>query len=192
MKPQAIILTGPPGSGKTTLYKEYLSNYEQVDTDTYPGTRQQKALYKKTRLKELRHQNLVLHTSAPTRLNKEYWYSLLSATHNVTLLTLMPPKLHTINRMQAREQYNNLHKHVEHWYKRYTRHSREQRYPSGRDAGRALAHRHELGLGPPIRPRERDDSAGAAESQLQQEGCSQRLPSRVRVDRWGTPFGSVG
>ena len=120
------ILTGPPGSGKTTYAQAELGDLKVFDRDL--GNKSD-WVYSEA--------DCVLCTSAPARETKEYWISLANFHQFTPILhCFFPPRMVSYQRMSNRQgiakggrtQQNNLVKSVERWYKKYSRHRQEIRH----------------------------------------------------------------
>ena len=120
--PQLVILSGSPGSGKSTIAKTKYPNHHLCDKDL--GTQRD---YRTT------NQDCVLTACAPTKRQKSYWIK-QAIVHGFTptLLVIWVPRMTAYNRMLGRsgvskDQMNNKQQGVEQWYKLYKAHPQEQR-----------------------------------------------------------------
>ena len=120
--PTVHVLTGPPGSGKTTYAKTRFPTLPVYDHDlrNKEGWRTAKG-------------DCVLMTSAPSRSNKEYWsQEVFNEGKQPDLLVMWVPRMVAWQRMRQRSgltpyERNDLEKSVERWYKLYSPSPQETR-----------------------------------------------------------------
>jgi len=139
-----LIITGPPGSGKTTYAKEINrkrrdsvpSLPEMMVYDTDLGNKNEWSTHstRKDVLSGAVSGDCILMTSAPSAKNKAYWLSIARTEgFEPKLLAIVLPRMLCYARMKSRDglsptQRNDLEKDIERWYRRYQRHPQERVY----------------------------------------------------------------
>ena len=125
--PTLHIVTGPPGSGKTTkansfglpVYDNDLGNLRDWISNPPPS-------------------DAVLTVTAPTNRQKSYWVSIAKQNGWVPkLYTIWISRMEAFQRMKARSglsptQKNQSDKWVVDWFKKYQRHQAEERITNAR------------------------------------------------------------
>lgn len=132
IKPFCIILTGAPGSGKSTIYDTYHADLTLVDIDRLGGKdRQDRKARRQQALLDLRQGTspFVFTTGAPTKANKDYWLNMFHSW-DIVLVALVPPRMVACERMLRRGHHDRLSRGIEYWYRRYQPHPLEWRIDS--------------------------------------------------------------
>ena len=129
--PVLHIVTGPPGSGKTTFSNELMGGELRVfDHDLGNKTGWQ-------HLPPSRREESYFCAAAPSADNKEYWIQeAIKHGYIPKLYVMWVPRVVAYQRMRSRSglsktERNNLQSGVELWYKSYSRHPQEQRVDTG-------------------------------------------------------------
>ena len=121
--PQLVILSGSPGSGKSTTARTKYPNHHLCDKDL--GTERDYQKYV--------NQDCVLTACAPTKKQKSYWIK-QAKPYGFTPLVLVVwvDRMVAYDRMLGRsgtskDQMNNKQAGVEQWFKLYKPHPLEQK-----------------------------------------------------------------
>lgn len=124
--PMLYIITGPPGSGKTTYSQEFTDD-GGVPLPVYDTDLRNKESWRESTT------DCVLNTAAPSHRIKEYWYTEAKKLRFTPILYVMwLPRMEAHSRMKARSgltptQRHDLTQGVERWYRQYSTHPKEQK-----------------------------------------------------------------